>query len=185
MSFSFAARDASRASYEQKLEKSRTSFDDEVLRLKVLDPSMGSGHFLVRATEYLAEEIATNPYAYEEHAPDDETAIDYWKRKVVESCIFGVDINPLAVELAKLSLWLATVARGKPLSFLDHHLRCGNSVIFANLKDLKFPPKTRKNNYLAINRFRSLMKASLHKMWCFCWAIIKSSQTHQVIRLSR
>ena len=60
----------------------------------------------------------------------------YWKRRVAQSCIYGVDLNPLAVELAKLSLWLATVSKDKPLSFLDHHLRCGNSLIGARVADL-------------------------------------------------
>lgn len=59
-----------------------------------------------------------------------------WRRRVVGSCLYGVDINPLAVELAKLSLWLTTVERGRPLSFLDHHLRCGDSLIGARLEDL-------------------------------------------------
>lgn len=132
---------AEREKYEKELEKLKTSFDDEVLKLKVLDPAMGSGHFLVRATEHLAEEIATNPNTYEEYAPENEAAIDYWKRRVVENCIYGVDLNPLAVELSKLSLWLKTVSKGKPLSFLDHHLRCGNSLIGVGLKSLKFLPE--------------------------------------------
>jgi len=60
----------------------------------------------------------------------------FYKRLVVERCLCGVDINPLAVELAKLSLWLHTVSRDRPLSFLDHHLRCGNSLIGAQVADL-------------------------------------------------
>ena len=55
---------------------------------------------------------------------------------MAQACIYGVDLNPLAVELAKLSLWLATVSKDKPLSFLDHHLRCGNSLIGARVADL-------------------------------------------------
>lgn len=137
------SRGSNRKAYQKELEQVKTSFDDEVLKLKVLDPAMGSGHFLVRATEFLAEHIATNPYAHDVKAPEGETAIDYWKRRVVEHCIYGVDVNPLAVELAKLSLWLKTVARGKPLSFLDHHLRCGNSLIGAQIKDLATLPEIR------------------------------------------
>lgn len=138
------SRGASRETYQADMEKLKRSYDDEALKLKVLDPAMGSGHFLVRAAEYLAEEIATSPYGHDEEAPEDETAVDYWKRKVVEHCIYGVDLNPLAVELAKLSLWLSTVSRGKPLSFLDHHLRCGNSLIGAKLKDLNTLPQKKK-----------------------------------------
>lgn len=131
--------------YQAHLDDLKQSYDDEVLKLKVLDPAMGSGHFLVRAAEYLAVELATSPYAHDEEAPEDETAIDYWKRKVVEHCIYGVDLNPLAVELAKLSLWLSTVSKGKPLSFLDHHLRVGNSLIGARLKDLSALPQMKKS----------------------------------------
>ena len=64
----------------------------------------------------------------------EETELAYWRRRVVESCVYGVDLNPMAVELAKLSLWLHTVAKGEPLSFLDHHIRCGNSLIGAKLR---------------------------------------------------
>ncbi len=113
---------------------------EEILELNVLDPAMGSGHFLVRATEFLAEAIATHPEVKTQEGMDDENELNFWKRQIVERCIYGVDLNPLAVELAKLSLWLATVAKGKPLSFLDHHLRCGNSLIGAKLKDLGYLP---------------------------------------------
>jgi len=106
----------------------------EILDLRCLDPAMGSGHFLVEATEYLARALATDPYV-ETEAPVEED-LTYWKRQVVERCIYGVDKNPLAVELAKLSLWLATVAADRPLSFLDHHLKCGDSLIGARVDDL-------------------------------------------------
>jgi hypothetical protein len=98
----------------------------EVLQLKVVDPAMGSGHFLVAAVEYLALAIAT---AAGEPRELDEEDLATIKRRVVEHCIWGVDINPLAVELAKLSLWLATASADKPLSFIDHRLRAGNSVM--------------------------------------------------------
>src|SRR5207247_7948694 len=63
----------------------------------------------------------------------------------VEACMYGVDLNPLAVELAKLSLWLTTIATDQPLNFLDHHLCCGNSLIGARLEDLgHVPDKKRK-----------------------------------------
>jgi len=122
---------AERAQAEQSLVA-------EVLALKVLDPSMGSGHFLVEATEYLALELATDPYV--ETGATAEEDVTHWKRLVVERCIYGVDKNPLAVELAKLSLWLATVAADKPLSFLDHHLKCGDSLIGAKVKDVGWAP---------------------------------------------
>jgi hypothetical protein len=114
------------------------SLVDEVLNLKVLDPAMGSGHFLVEATEFLALALATDPYV--ETGDLGEEDLTHWKRRVVERCIYGVDKNPLAVELAKLSLWLATVAADKPLSFLDHHLVCGDSLVGARVADLGWPP---------------------------------------------
>ncbi len=116
------------------------SLADEVLNLRVLDPAMGSGHFLVDAMEFLALELANDPHLQEE-IPGDEDLL-YWKRRVVERCMYGVDKNPLAVELAKLSLWLATVAADQPLSFLDHHLKHGDSLIGARGKDLGNAPPT-------------------------------------------
>ena len=62
------------------------------------------------------------------------------KRMVAERCIYGVDVNEMAVELAKLSMWLFTMDRGRPLSFLDHHLKCGNSLLGAPLDKLGEPP---------------------------------------------
>ena len=118
---------------------------EEILQLKVLDPAMGSGHFLVGAIDHLALELATHPDAPPMTTGDTDTEITYWRRHVVENCIYGVDINPMAVELAKVSLWLHTVAKGKPLSFLDHHIRCGNSLIGVNIADLANLPVLKKS----------------------------------------
>ncbi|GER85664.1 hypothetical protein KTAU_42980 [Thermogemmatispora aurantia] len=98
-----------------------------VLGINVLDPAMGSGHFLVEALEFLARSLVELGAVPEERTG--ETDVVYWKRRVVQQCLYGVDANPLAVELAKLSLWLATAAREYPLSFLDHHLRPGNALV--------------------------------------------------------
>ena len=79
-------------------------FPNRLLRLRLLDPSMGSGHFLLAACQYLAEQIATNPYTPAD--PDGgsaDDALSYWKRRVIENCLYGVDLNPLAVDLAKLA----------------------------------------------------------------------------------
>ncbi|MBI1928901.1 N-6 DNA methylase [Candidatus Poribacteria bacterium] len=119
---------------------------DEILALKILDPATGSGHFLVGVVDYLAEELVTHPEA-PTLADDSDREIAHWRRRVVESCVYGVDMNPMAVELAKLSLWLHTVARGEPLSFLDHHIRCGNSLIGGEICDLAHqsqPTKSRR-----------------------------------------
>ena len=118
---------------------------EEILRLKVLDPAMGSGHFLVGVIDHLALELATHPDAPPMTTGDTDTEIAYWRRHVVENCVYGVDINPMAVELAKVALWLHTVAKGKPLSFLDHHIRCGNSLIGANIADLANLPVLKKS----------------------------------------
>jgi hypothetical protein len=137
------ASDDERAEAEDRVEKLRRDFDDRVLNLRVLDPAMGSGHFLIRACQYLAEEIATHPYTGDERlteAPSDESALGFWKRRVVERCLYGVDMNEMAVELAKLALWLETVSADQPLSFLDHHLRHGNSLVGARLSTMGVLP---------------------------------------------
>ncbi|MDE0314628.1 MAG: N-6 DNA methylase, partial [Candidatus Poribacteria bacterium] len=118
---------------------------EKILRLKVLDPAMGSGHFLIGVIDHLALELATHPKAPAMTTGDTDTEIAYWRRCVVENCIYGVDINPMTVELAKVALWLHTVAKGEPLSFLDHHIRCGNSLIGANIADLANLPVLKKS----------------------------------------
>ncbi|TKJ43718.1 hypothetical protein CEE36_03260 [candidate division TA06 bacterium B3_TA06] len=105
--------------------------EKELLSLRVLDPAMGSGHFLVEATDFLAPKLLGV-----KEIEETEDEIGKAKRLIIERCIFGVDKNPLAVELAKLSLWLSTVAANKPLSFLDHHLRPGDSLIGAKVAEL-------------------------------------------------
>ncbi len=119
-----------------------SDFDNRVLRLRVVDPAMGSGHFLLSACKYLAEEIATNPYTGHPDVDSlgDESTLLYWKRRVVEHCLYGVDQNPLAVELAKLALWLETAARNQSLTFLDHHLRVGNSLVGTSVDELRSLP---------------------------------------------
>jgi len=129
---------------------------ESILAVKVLDPSMGSGHFLVEATEYIARFIVENVSPEE---TTKETDLAYWKRRVVQSCIYGVDLNPLAVELAKLSLWLSTVARDRPLSFLDHHLRTGNALLGAKLADFSIAPNGNGNG--KARKVRETPKAQL------------------------
>ena len=114
---------------------------EEILDLRVLDLAMGSGHFLVEATDYLAQKLLERGLTgSEDQESDAQTDLTELRRVVVERCIYGVDINPLAVELAKLSLWLNTVAKGRPLSFLDHHLRCGNSLVGARASEIAISP---------------------------------------------
>ncbi|MEU8202921.1 N-6 DNA methylase [Streptosporangium sp. NPDC049046] len=107
---------------------------EQILNLRVCDPAMGSGAFLVPAVHRLTEaygEALAREGEILDHKLDDAQRAAY-RRLIVERCIYGVDLNPMAVELAKVSLWLATAAIGKPLSFLDAHLRCGNAVVGAS-----------------------------------------------------
>ncbi len=116
---------------------------EEVLSLKILDPAMGSGHFLVGAVDFIGRQCVKHAGAEAEATEKD------YQRQAVERCIYGVDLNPLAVELAKLSLWLHTVAKDKPLSFLDHHLKLGNSLVGARVADLAELPKKGKKKEAA------------------------------------
>jgi hypothetical protein len=104
---------------------------EQILELKVCDPAMGSGAFLVEACRQLAERLVT---AWEVHdampeLPPDEEALLHARRLVAQRCLYGVDKNPFAVNLAKLSLWLVTLARDHAFTFLDHALKCGDSLV--------------------------------------------------------
>lgn len=138
-----------------------------LLNLKIVDPAMGSGHFLVSLVDWLSDQVltaigdATAAVASSGWAGDHtytspivqriasvreailgQARIHRWpivedqlddrhivRRMVLKRCVYGVDLNPMAVELAKVALWLHSFTVGAPLSFLDHHLRCGNSVL--------------------------------------------------------
>ena len=121
---------------------------DALFGIKVVDPAMGSGHFLVEAVDFITDRMLDflngfpwNPIVYQLretretilHELDEQgvtvdaaklTDVNLLKRHVLKRCIYGVDINPMAVELAKVSLWLDSFTLGAPLSFLDHHLKC-------------------------------------------------------------
>lgn len=121
----------------------------ELLDLKICDPAMGSGAFLVQACRWLADRLVeawaqaeaqgrtvgingrlVDAEANVEALPRDTEARTIAARRLIaERCLYGVDLNPLAVELAKLSIWLVTLAKGRPFGFLDHNLRCGDSLL--------------------------------------------------------
>ncbi len=106
----------------------RAAAGDALLSIKVCDPAAGSGHFLVKANNVLGAELARV------RTGDDyptEAAVQAAKRDVLAHCIYAVDLNPMAVELCKVSLWINASVRDAPLSFLDHHIRCGNSLVGA------------------------------------------------------
>ena len=101
---------------------------DAILKLKVIDPACGSGHFLLGAVRRMANRVAQ---VRNIDAPDYQAAM----RDVVRSCIHGVDRNPMALELAKVAMWIETVTPGKPLGFLDANIVCGDSLV--GIFDLK------------------------------------------------
>jgi hypothetical protein len=115
---------------------------EAILGLRILDPAMGSGAFLVAACRYLAVVAERALIREGQWHPHDVTAADraLLRRQIASRCLFGVDLNPMAVQLARLSLWLATLSASKPLSFLDHHLVTGNSLIGARPDDVRRQP---------------------------------------------
>ena len=141
---------------------------DELFTVRVLDPAMGSGHFLVEAVDFITDRMLDflngfpwNPVQAELKQtretileemekqgvtidPGRLTDVALMKRHVLKRCIYGVDLNPMAVELAKVSLWLDCFTLGAPLSFLDHHLKCGNSLIGVTVKEVQKQLSQRK-----------------------------------------
>jgi hypothetical protein len=104
----------------------------QILDLKVCDPAMGSGAFLVEACRQLGDELIKAWYAHDmipADIPPDEDEVLYARRTVAQRCLYGVDKNIMAVDLAKLSLWLVTLAKDHPFTFLDHSLRHGDSLV--------------------------------------------------------
>jgi len=104
---------------------------DQILDLKVCDPAMGSGAFLVEACRQLAEVLVKAWHRHKQlpTIPPDEDELLYAKRLIAQRCLYGVDKNPMAADLAKLSMWLATLARDHPFTFLDHSFRAGDSLV--------------------------------------------------------
>ena len=111
---------------------------DAILALRVLDPAMGSGAFLVAACRYLAHAYEAALIREGAVWPADLSDRDRagFRRTVAQHCLFGVDLNPMAVQLARLSLWLTTLSGDRPLTFFDHHLRVGNSLAGARMSDI-------------------------------------------------
>src|SRR6202011_1585259 len=148
--------------------------------LRVLDPAMGSGHFLVEAVDFVTDHLLKflnqfpiNPVNFaldrtrqsileslgEQGVTVDInklTDINLLKRQVLKRCIYGVDLNPMAVELAKVSLWLDCFTLGAPLSFLDHHMKAGNSLIGGNVQEVQ----EALSSNLWTNQFTYLLNAT-------------------------
>jgi hypothetical protein len=104
---------------------------EQILDLKICDPAMGSGAFLVEACRFLGEKLVEAWSHYKElpAIPPDEDPSLYARRLIAQRCLYGVDVNPFATDLSKLSLWLATLAKDHPFTFLDHALRYGDSLV--------------------------------------------------------
>ena len=113
---------------EERLAKAKTKEEEEqaLLSMKVCDPAAGSGHFLLAAARRIARELAKVRVGEDEPTPSQyREAV----RDVIRSCIYAVDKNPLAVDLCKVALWIEGHSAGLPLSFLDHHIKCGDSLV--------------------------------------------------------
>ncbi|MDI6400719.1 hypothetical protein QLX67_01840 [Balneolaceae bacterium ANBcel3] len=113
---------------EERLDKAsdRQAKEEVLLGIRVCDPAAGSGHFLLAAARELAFALAVVRSG--EENPGDDWVLPA-RRDVIRNCIYGVDKNPPAVELCRLSLWLESHNSGKPLSFLEHKIRCGDSLV--------------------------------------------------------
>jgi hypothetical protein len=111
---------------EEALRRNPENPREALLSLRLIDPACGSGHFLLAAARRLAIEIARLEAGSD---TPDERARQHAFREVVQHCIHGVDRNPLAVELCKTALWIESVEPGKPLTFLDPHVQCGDSLV--------------------------------------------------------
>ncbi len=113
---------------EDRLDSARSIEEKKraLLSIKVCDPACGSGHFLLAAARRLGKELARIKSGEDEPTPDEQREAT---RIVIGECVYGVDKNPLAVDLCKVALWIEGNARGKPLKFIDHRIRCGDSLV--------------------------------------------------------
>lgn len=115
-------------STKEKLRNAESNYELEkaLLDLKIVDPACGSGHFLLAAARRVGKELAKIRTG--EAEPGSEP-LKLAIRDVIQNCIYGVDLNPLAVDLCKVALWIEGFSRGFPLNFLDHRIKCGNSLV--------------------------------------------------------
>ncbi len=160
---------------------------EELLDLKICDPAMGSGAFLVQACRWLSDRLVEawsateaagkkidsegrilgegNGAGFEPLSQDAEERAILARRLIAERCLYGVDRNPLAVELAKLSLWLTTMSKGRPFGFLDHNLRSGDSLLgihdLGQLVELDMNPKGKVQLRLFGRTIRSAVDKAL------------------------
>jgi hypothetical protein len=155
---------------------------ERILGLRVIDPSMGAGAFLVKAVDVIARHLRIHCEPLDRDAPFDRGPGDhaYWKRKVAEHCIYGVDADPTAVELARAILCLHCADRGSVPGRLQDHLKCGDSLIGAPLDRLAAPVmrteepgngspgEARNGEHLAARK-------RLCDLWCAQWFLAGST----------
>jgi Alw26I/Eco31I/Esp3I family type II restriction m6 adenine DNA methyltransferase len=156
---------------------------DDILNLRVLDPAMGSGHFLVEVVDFVSNKLINFLNGWSENPvwaaldrirediqadmerqritidTDKLTRVALLKRAVLKRCVYGVDLNGMAVELAKVSLWLDAFTLGAPLSFLDHHLKWGNSLIGARVREVQAALEGQQTLFSS-NKFAGVMLAT-------------------------
>ena len=184
------ARQGMRPDDPAKVANTYEGLVDDLFDLKVLDPAMGSGHFLVEAVDFICDRILGEREGFLRAFPWNPvttylqdtreaiiaemerqgvtvdtgrlTDINLLKRHVLKRCVYGVDLNPMAVELAKVSLWLDCFTIGAPLSFLDHHLKCGNSLIGTTVQEVQAELAPREKQTISIfgGPFQGLLSAT-------------------------
>lgn len=170
----------------------------EIERLRVLDPACGSAHFLVEAMRFLGQALhrayveeyrgkappryrSTTGQGWDDHwrASDEEAraanseARAWCKRRIAERCLFGVDLNPTAVQLARVALWIESVAGDRPLSYFEHHIRCGNSLLGTWMHRLEEPPLPAKgfNRHQLHLPFQEPVRQAIRKAARLRWVI--------------
>ncbi|MEP0547501.1 MAG: N-6 DNA methylase [Rhodothermales bacterium] len=166
------------------LDRAEKADDPEasLLALKVCDPAVGSGHFLIAAAHRIAGRLARVRAAKADGGEPTPEQRQHALRDVIARCVYGVDLNPMALELCKVNLWLESLEPGKPLSFLDHHLQVGNGLLGATpaalregIPDEAFKPitgdvKAYANEYKAQNRtFRKKRQHDLFAAEAMPW----------------
>jgi hypothetical protein len=159
----------------------------EILALRMCDMTMGSGAFLVQSCRYLAERLAEAWENTEQASPgsfvvtpegelsmgdpaerllpkDPDERLVIARRAVADRCLYGVDINPMAVEMAKLSLWLVTMQKDRPFTFLDHALKCGDSLLgvisLEQIENFSLRPDVKQITFATANLFRYVEEAA-------------------------
>ncbi|MBF0462594.1 MAG: N-6 DNA methylase [Magnetococcales bacterium] len=163
---------------ERAVRDNPTDPVEAILNLKVCDPACGSGHFLLAAARRLAAEISRLQAGFD--TPGEQQR-QHALREVVRHCIYGVDKNPLAVELCKTALWVEALEPGKPLTFLDHRIKCGDSLvgatpvaIEAGIPDAAFEPVTGDDKKVCAalkkrNKFQKTGNVSMDRFFFEPW----------------